>query len=115
MSTRLDDILAGRTSLPQWKVERYREIYGKPAPKAKTKRPLVLAESETFQKFPCIHRVRTTEQYSCRPCAGSRIHTICECTLLNRRCTVRASDAWDLRGPRKQRVLCCLSCDLREA
>jgi hypothetical protein len=73
-----------------------------------------LSETEAFSRYPCLHRLRTTEQHTCRPCGGSRVHTICECTVLDRLCTVRASDAWDRRGPTKLRVLCCVSCEHRD-
>lgn len=115
--SRLDDIIAGKTDLPEWKVEKYREIYAsmQPRPRAVRKPCVTLSEAAAFAKYPCVYREKTIEQHTCKPCSGSRVHTICVCSLFDRLCTVRAAtDAWDKRGPKRQRVLCCMGCESRK-
>ena len=104
--SRIDDILAGKTNLPAWKVEVYRELYGSgPAVKPLAKPPIT--EDKAFAKFPCVHRELTDETYVCKPCAGAREHTVCICRLLNdARCTVRASGA--------SKMLFCIGCEYRK-
>lgn len=112
---RIDEIVEGRTELAQWKVERYREIYRRldPVIRLHQSHKWSFSESEASVRYPCVHRTKTTGQHTCRPCGGSRVHTICHCDLLDRLCTVRASDAWDRRGQKRQRVLCCMRCEHR--
>jgi hypothetical protein len=75
------------------------------------RRPAELSEAEAFAKFPCVHRVPTDRSHVCKPCRGSRTHTICSCRPLGRECTVRASDA---KGADGKRVEICLTCELRQ-
>jgi hypothetical protein len=111
---RIDDIVSGKTNLPRWKVDKYRELYrGTKPPNPSPSAQGPSSESAAFAKYPCKYREKTVEQHTCRPCGGSRVHTICLCNLLDRLCTVRASDAWDRRQSKKRRVLCCLSCEHR--
>ena len=70
-----------------------------------------VSEAEAFEKFPCVHRVPTDRSHACKPCRGSRTHTICSCQLLGRECTVRASDA---RGTDGRPVEVCLACEQRQ-
>ena len=70
-----------------------------------------LTEPEAFAKFPCLYREETAELHTCKPCRGSRVHTLCQCHLLNRPCTVLASDA---KGPDKKPVETCLTCEQRK-
>ncbi len=70
-----------------------------------------MTEAEAFERFPCVHRVPTSQMHKCRPCRGSRVHTICECRLLNRECTVQKSDA---KGKDRKPVETCLTCELRQ-
>lgn len=81
-----------------------------PAPPVPAPKP-ELTEEQAAAKFPCVHRVPTDREHVCAPCRGKRVHTICECKLFKRECTVRASDAKQDGKP----VLTCLACDDREA
>jgi len=122
----IEDVLSGDTDFPLEKVRKYRAFYEnwkrriegsdyRPQFGKRDKKPLQppMSEVEALTRFPCIYREKTVEQYRCRPCNGSRVHTICNCLLLDRSCTVRASDAWDHRGSKKRRVLCCMRCEHR--
>lgn len=73
--------------------------------------PKELTEVQSFEKWPCLHRISTEILHQCKPCRGSRTHTLCECRLKNRECTVRASDAMGKDG---KPVETCLKCEVRE-
>jgi len=71
-------------------------------------------EETAFKKFPCIYRTKTDLTHKCTSCGGGgRLHTLCDCQLLHRQCTVLA--AADAKDPTDgKRVENCLTCEHRE-
>jgi hypothetical protein len=67
-----------------------------------------LTEKQALEKFPCFHRGEPLGMHICKPCQGSRQHTIFACALRGV-CTARASGAkYDGKC-----VAVCLACDDR--
>lgn len=102
----IEDVLAGDSDLPPETVEKYRRFYEDWQKRVGVDVGNGLTEEQAADRWPCAFRVPTDEIVVCQPCQGARTHTLCDCLMLKKKCTVRASSQ---RG-----VLTCLTCQERE-
>lgn len=110
LSQRQCEILSGAAELPQWKVEKYRDLWIQNGYDV-VQRDVGMSESKAEDRFPCIHRGEKIGEHQCKPCDGGRVHAVYVCGALSRACTIRSSSARDDQG---RRALACLACDHRE-